>query len=114
MPGAGDLRERIAFDARAEAPDGYGNVQTDWVEQFTVAAKVRPLRGGEDVMAGRLAGRQPMVITVRQSSDTRQITAEWRARDARAGTIYAISGTPTDPDGRRAWLEILATGGPAP
>ena len=113
MPGAGQLRERITFERRAEADDGYGNpIAGGWTAQLTVAARVLPLRGTEAVTAARLEGRQPVVITVRASGQARAIGADWRAVDARRGTIYAITAPPAlTEDG--AFLDILATTGEA-
>jgi len=78
---AGQLRDRITFEERRDqADDGFGNVLTAFEEQFTVWARKQYLRGGENVMASRLEGNQPVVITVRRSSDTLRITTDWRAR----------------------------------
>jgi head-tail adaptor len=86
VKGAGDLRERVTFQRRGELSDGFGNEQAGaWMDQFTVAARVQPRLGGEEVIAARLAGTQPLIITVRSSSDTKQVTSAWRAYDARAG-----------------------------
>ncbi|MFG1465259.1 head-tail adaptor protein [Xanthobacter sp. DSM 24535] len=112
MTSAGDLRERIRFEKRAAANDGAGNTKGDWQAQFTVAAKVQPLKGGEGVLAGRLAGSQPVIIIVRSSAATRQISPAWRAVDARTGVIYALTGT-ADMAGDRAFIDILAVAGPA-
>jgi head-tail adaptor len=113
---AGDLRHRIAFDKRQDvnpdAPLDLGNTQSAFVEQFVVAAKVEARFGGETVTAARLAGQQPVTITVRQSTQTRLITTDWRARDARTGTIYNIRSI-VDPDDRRAFLEMLCQSGVA-
>lgn len=113
---AGELRHKIAFDKRQDvnpdAPDDYGNTQSEFVEQFVVSAKVQAKFGGETVTAARLQGQQPVTITVRQSSQTRLIKEDWRARDVRSGAVYAIRSI-VDPDGKRAWLEILTQTGVA-
>lgn len=119
MTAAGDLREKITFaqredlSANSPAGDDYGGVMGDFVDRFTVRARVRPLKGGEDVMQSRLAGKQPVIITVRQSSDTLQIGADWRATDARDGTVYAITAPPANTDERNKFLDILAVVGEA-
>jgi head-tail adaptor len=108
MP-AGRLNNRVAFDVRSTATDVYGNVLGDWDEQFVVSARVQHLRGGETVMASRLEGRQPVVITVRRSPVTGEIETSWRARDARSGDVFNIrSISPTED---RAWLDILCDKG---
>lgn len=110
---AGKLRERIHFQQREEYDDGYGNKESSFVTRFTRSAQYSPLRGGENVMSSRLTGRQPYIVTVRQDDQTRQVEVDWRIVDARYPkkemNIHAI----TDPDGRRQWLEILATDGEA-
>lgn len=113
MGGAGQLRERVTF-ARRPSPssDEYGNpVTADFADQFTVAARVRYLVGGEAVQASRLEGRQPIVVSVRSSSLTRPVTADWRARNTRTGEIWNIrSVTPSE---NRAWIDFLCEAGVA-
>ncbi|MGY3607670.1 MULTISPECIES: phage head closure protein [unclassified Bradyrhizobium] len=112
MTSAGQLSHRIAFDKRQDIDDGYGNTQSDFVEQFVVWAGVQAKFGGETVTAARLAGQQPLTITVRQSSKTEQVTTDWRARDARSGEIYNIRSI-VDPDDSGAYFEMLCQSGVA-
>lgn len=112
MTSAGDLRERIRFEKRADVSDGAGNTKGEWQAQFTVAAKVQPLKGGEGVLAGRLAGSQPVIIIVRSAKATRMISPAWRAVDARTGAVYAITAA-ADMAGNRAFIDVLAVMGPA-
>lgn len=109
--GAGDLYYRVAFDKRAEVEDGYGNTVSNWVEQFQCRAAYRHLRGGESVMAGRLQGRHTQVIVVRASSQTRQITTDWRVRDARDGTVFNIRDVTVQTD--RMFISFLCESGVA-
>jgi len=108
---AGALRYQIRLQEREEVSDEYGNTVGDWATKFTCFAAFKFLRGGEEVMAGRLAGRQPAIITVRFSDVSSRINTAWRIldRDDQAWNIRAI----TDPNGKRAWLEILAEKGVA-
>lgn len=116
-PSAGHLTERMTFQKRADLSsasppgDGYGNVEGGWTDQFTIAARRVYLRGGEDVLASRLEGRQPVILTVRRSSDTETITTDWRATDARSGTIYNIRSVQLTED--RAWIDMLCESGVA-
>lgn len=112
MTAAGELTHKVAFDVRTNGDDGYGNPVEDFVEQFIVSAKVQPKFGGETVLASRLAGQQPVLIVVRQSSQTVQITPEWRCRDARSGTEYNIRSI-VDPDDSGKFLELLCQSGVA-
>lgn len=115
---ASELRERLAFDARADlnlnspAGDGYGNTEGDWQEQFRLFARVQPMKGGETVMASRLTGAQPVIIKVRYSNHAATITTGWRARDVRSGAEYNIRGI-ANMDEKRDYLDILAETGVA-
>lgn len=78
---AGQLSRRVTFrrqtvDANGEA-SGYEDVVTRDV-------RVEPLRGQESVQASRMAGEQPVKITVRRDSTTKLIDNGWQAKDARA------------------------------
>lgn len=122
LTSAGELRHRIAFDRRQDvnpdAPDDLGNVQSVFVEQFIVSAKVQAKFGGEAVVAARLSSQQPVTIVVRQSSKTALIKENWRARDTRSDpdpakqTVYAIRSI-VDPDDGGRWFEILTQTGAA-
>ncbi len=113
MTSAGDLRERFTFAKRTDTPDEYGNpVAGGWIDQFTVWAAVKPLKGGEGVQAARLAGSQPVIITVRYSSQTRQISPAWRATDARTGVEYNITSA-ADMQRDRQFIDIMAVAGRA-
>lgn len=109
--GAGDLYYRVAFDKRAEVDDGYGNTVSDWQEQFQCRAAYRHLRGGESVMAGRLQGKHTQVIIVRASSQTRQVTTDWRVRDVRTGEAFNIRDVTHETD--RMWISFLVERGVA-
>jgi head-tail adaptor len=126
-PGAGDLKHRVAFDVREvsnpDAPEDYGNTVDEWVEQFTCRAGYRHLRGGETIMAGRLQGRHAQIVFVRASSETRQVTQEWRMRDLNngewddtsetiwTGPVYAVKDVSPGED--RQWIDFLVESGVA-
>ncbi|UHD44916.1 phage head closure protein [Aureimonas altamirensis] len=105
------LRERVTFAARAVVDDGYGNETGGWADQFTVWAGITYLRGSEAVIASRLEGKQPAVIRVRVSPQTRVITADWRVTDTRTGEIYNIATKVETPD--RVFFDLTATSGVA-
>lgn len=107
--GRGRFYHRVAWDLRADADDGYGNTVTDWTEQFQTRAGFTFLRGSEAVIAARLEGRQPVIVRVRVSSRTRQITTDWRMRDARSGEIYAVRSIIETDD--RAYRDITVERG---
>lgn len=111
MSAAGELRERIAFDKITSTDSVYGTVAGAWVEQFQCRAGVRCLVGSEPVIAQRLLGVQPVVITVRSSTNTRLVDPSWRIRDANSGVVYQIKAC--TPDAKRMWIDILASAGVA-
>lgn len=116
MAASTELRSRVTFARRDDIADDYGNTQGGWLDQFTVAAQIRPRLGGETVEAARLTGRQPVIIRVRRSAQTAQIRTDWRATDARDGTVYNVR-TAVDPHQgdkeRGRWVDMLAEAGVA-
>lgn len=113
MPSAGELRERVAFDQQfvEDYSPSYGLTVGDWQEQFTCAARIKPLVGTEPIQAQRLKGVQPLVITVRSSQNTRMVDSSWRIRNARTGTQYQIRSV--TPDEKRTWIDFLCEAGVA-
>lgn len=111
MTGAGDLRNRAIFEVQGATSDGAGGMTTAWAEQFTRWAQYIHLKSGEAVMAGRLAGKHSQVIRVRADSQTRTVTADWRVRDKRTGTVFNVRDV-TQPDDR-AFIDLLCESGVA-
>lgn len=109
----GQLRERVAFEVRPMADDGYGNLQAgDFAEVYRCAAQIMPKMGGETVLASRLTGTQPMLVTVRICAALKDIGTDWRIRDLRSGVVYDIRSI-SNPDEQKRYLEILAVSGVA-
>ena len=111
-PNAGSLRERVAFDARSEIDDGYGNtVAGDFGERFQCRAEFRSRGGSEAVMAARLEGRNTFGVYVRSSSQSHRLTTDWRMRDVRRDITYAIVAVDavTEP----AWVYLTVQSGVA-
>ena len=111
MVGAGKLDRRFSFYKRQEQDDGAGNTVSDWVLQFSQQGNRKWLRGGESVMAARLESRQPVILTVRASTQARAVNNDWRVVD-RDGTIYNVRENPKESDDR-GFLEFLAESGVA-
>lgn len=110
----GQMTYRLAFDAPAVADNGAGGRRRGWTEGLHECwAAVRFLRGGETVIAARLAGVQPVVVTIRACDAARAIRHDWRIRDLRSGTVYSISAPPVASDSR-GFLDIVAQSGVAP
>lgn len=109
--GAGQLKEKVAFDERAISSDGYGNEQGDFAEVLQCRAGFTYLRGSEAVIASRLEGKQPIVVRVRANSETEQIDHDWRMRDLKTGKQYAVQSVAPTED--RMFLDVLVTSGVA-
>ena len=110
-PGAGELDHAVAFDAQGAAADGYGGTTTAWVQQFACRAAFMHLRGGEAVRAARLEGQHTQVIRVRASSDSRQVTTDWRVRDTRTGDVFNVRDI--EPSLDRRFIDFLCQKGVA-
>lgn len=103
--GAGDLRHRVKFQRRPEGYDEYGNPVEGWVDLgIERAASLTPTRGGEDVQAGRLAGKASWDCWVRNDSGTRQILTSDRVVDVRDPVRVFNIRFIGDMDGDRTWL----------
>ncbi|MBA8821428.1 hypothetical protein BRY73_16065 [Ochrobactrum sp. P6BS-III] len=122
--GAGSLNCRLTFQRREQISDEWGGTRGEWIDQFTVPGRLEPRYGSnaESVMAARMQSMQPYNLTIRSSTAARQITASWRAYDARAGVTVDIQGaqrpnrvfgikTVVNPDERGAYLELLVVEG---
>lgn len=110
--GAGSLSELVAFEAEIEGDDGFGGVIVGWSEVFTEPARLKPMRGNEEIIASRLQGLQPYTMTVRSNERTRTVTTAWRARNKRSGASYAIKSV-VNIDERNQWIELLVVEGEA-
>lgn len=105
MPSAGALKERLNFQERAL--DGRGDPLGDWEDRFSVRAQILYLRGSEGVMAQRLQGVQPVIITVRSSAVMRSVTSAWRALNARdREQVFEIKSAASS--SARGFIDILA------
>lgn len=101
------LTQRAAFYEPVEERDADGMLVQSWLLRITCAAHVTWLRGGETVMAARMQSKNPAIITVRDFTESRAITSEWRAEIA--GKTYEIREDPRPSQDRRL-LEMLAEG----
>lgn len=79
---AQQYRERLTFQKRSDT--GYPGDYGEWTDQFTLPARLKPrLTGTENVIAGRMTGQQPYVLTVRMVAAIDAVDESWRIRDAR-------------------------------
>lgn len=108
---AGQMKWRFKFDRRTSVNDGLGNFDGPWAEQFEARARRQDLRGGESVIASRLQGVQPVVLSIYVSADSLAVTPDWRARDARTGEIFNIRAVTPAEDNRH--IDLLCEKGVA-
>ena len=113
MTASGERRSRITFQEPVTVSDGYGNDVQGFENRFTVWASIKTIRTGETVMAGRLAGKQTVVLNVRFSGQTRRITTDWRGVDAREPEKAFNVRSVTNVDEKNAEFDILAESGVA-
>ncbi len=104
------LRERFRFEARER--DANGVRSGPFVLVTEEPAELTGLAGGEEVMASRLEGRQPVLIVVRYHRLTAVIDSSHRAVDARSvdqgGTGATFDIKSATPRPRHDFVDILA------
>lgn len=122
MP-AGELRYRVGFYQR-NAPGAIGSPDTDYgsdggyptTATFITYADIAPKLGGEQVLAGRLVGKNLANITVRQSTETNAIDVDWKCKNEDSGEIYNIRSVIDPHQGgvkHGFWWELLCEEGVA-
>lgn len=109
---AGRLDKRLQFQRPFEIEDGAGNYTNGWQPEFTQAANIKFLRGGETVLASRLEQTAPLIVTIRASIQAKAIGGDWRAVDTRSGVVYQVKEAPRESDDR-GFLEMLCMCGVA-
>ena len=105
---AGMLSKRATFQRPHKAKDADGKVIPTYPDAFTAWVNLKPLRGGESVMASRIQSRAPAVVTFRTSTQAREVTSEWRV--VIDGRIYEAKEDPRETQDR-AMFEMLVEGG---
>jgi len=108
---AGTLSERAAFDELVLTDDAHGGQERGWVERHVCAAEFRYQRGAEAEVAGTLTGTARFKVKIRSCAVARQITPEWRMRDARSGVMFNIREVDAISD--RSFVWIIVDGGVA-
>ena len=77
QPGlAGVLREAVTL--QQHALDANGDRLGPWTDEFATVARVIAKTGGEGVLAQRIAGVQPVEVTLRLDAFTARIDTDWR------------------------------------
>lgn len=106
MLAAGDLRERVTIQQRAEALDAIGENTGGWVDLATVWASAEPLSGNEYFAAGQQQQTVDVRFRIRYRADvTGAMRVVWR------GEPHDIVGPPINVEGRREYLELMTVQG---
>lgn len=110
---AGNLTERVAFDAPSGSTDAFGGKADTFANGNTVAAQWVYGKGDESVQAARQAGRFAYKIKVRSSAETRAVTTDYRMRDVRDGTTWNITEVDArSQEAKRARAVFIVVEGP--
>lgn len=73
---AGLLRESVVF--QQHALDGNGDRLGPWTDEFAAPARVLARTQGETVLAQRVAGTQPVEVTLRLDRFSARVDTDWR------------------------------------
>ncbi|WP_226576665.1 head-tail adaptor protein [Acuticoccus sediminis] len=111
------LRETVRIERRGSAGDGYGNVTAGWETLVPIVyAEVKPMRGREEVLAGKLAGTAPLEVRFRWRPDlalgAAKLTTDDRLVNVTTGDTYNIRSI-ENPDMKRQWLLLTCETGVA-
>ncbi|MBN9580419.1 MAG: head-tail adaptor protein [Afipia sp.] len=109
MTQAGDLREEIELSRDINTPDGGGGYTTTHEVVLTAPARIKVLKAGETIMAGRLASTQTLVVTIRNQPALADAATTWQLRNTRTNKTYDIKSI--TPDERSAFVDILCETG---
>ena len=105
---AGDFNQRIKLKSVSSTQDDFGGVKPTYSVQATVWANknVKTLRDIEEKFEGdELQSYGRFVYTIRYSSETKVIKANWIIEELKTGEIYEILGFVIDP--RREFIEVF-------
>lgn len=110
MP-AGRLRKRVRFEAEVRTPDGAGGYSVDWALALEVWGGLQVERGREKIDAGRLADAVAGVLTIRSSTEARDLLsgANRVMIDGEAWNVRSV----TNPDQKNKYLELVVEKGVA-
>ncbi|MDX8517968.1 phage head closure protein [Mesorhizobium dulcispinae] len=107
----GQLRESVTLQDFMTIDDGHGNEISDFFDVATVPARIQFLKGSEEVIAARLTGTQPIVITIRNGGPSAAVSTDWRVINDRTSETYNIRSIIRSERGD--WIELLVESGVA-
>jgi SPP1 family predicted phage head-tail adaptor len=109
---AGELNQRVWIESVSVGKDSAGGKVEEWIPHLEVWARIDPIRGQEQAIAGSSDAPYDSRITIRWSPYLDTLTAKWRIRHTWRGQsiIYDIKGVPPIPD-RDGNLTLTAQSG---
>ncbi|WP_189526621.1 phage head closure protein [Mesorhizobium sp. M7A.F.Ca.ET.027.03.2.1] len=107
----GQMREVVRLQQYTEVDDGHGNTVGEYADVATIPARIQSVKGSEQILAGRLAGVQPIVITIRNGGDAAAVNTDWRAVNDRTEETYNIRSIIRSERGD--WIDLLVEAGVA-
>tara|TARA_Y100000114_G_C11662878_1_gene279898 strand:- start:262 stop:636 length:375 start_codon:yes stop_codon:yes gene_type:complete len=105
---AGDFNQRIKLKSISPTQDVFGGVKSTYSVQATVWANknVKTLRDIEEKFEGdELQSYGRFVYTIRYSTETKGIKANWIIEEVETSDIYEILGFVIDP--RKEFIEVF-------
>ena len=105
---AGDFNQRIKLKSVSSTQDGFGGISDSYSVQATVWANknVKTLRDIEEKFEGKeLQSYGRFVYTIRYSSETKGIKANWIIEEVETSDIYEILGFVIDP--RKEFIKVF-------
>lgn len=105
---AGDFNQRIKLKSISNSKDAFGGSIPSYSVQATVWANknVKSLRDVEEKFEGdQLQSYGRFVYTIRYSTETKSIKANWIIEEVESSDIYEILGFVIDP--RKEFIEVF-------
>ena len=61
-----------------------------WEDRFDDSLSATYKRGGEDIIGGRLVGRNVVFLRARSGLSSARVTSSWRIKEKRTGNVFNI------------------------
>lgn len=106
------MRESVKFQRRGASTSGISSTPGAWADLCgPFRARLQPLNGREEVLAQKLSGVQPFILTIRYCAAAAALTNQDRAVHARTGVAYDITSPPVNTDERQMYLTMIVKSG---
>lgn len=100
--------EKVTFQLFVkDGRDGFGSITGIWQDQFSAFVSIDFREGKEEVVGGAWYGKKRGILTIRNTSKSREIERTWRLMHR--GTVFQIKEPPRTTD-RRTHISIAIEG----